>query len=76
MPRQDDPAISGQIFLLRRIPPYADRVEWNEAGQPIHISSANFDDPELSVCIEQETTADEILQVHLDFDWFVSPLNK
>jgi hypothetical protein len=67
MPRQDDPNIFGEIALLRRIPPTAERVQW-EDGMPI-ASTANFDDKdgELSVFIEIETTFDAVLAGHAGF---------
>lgn len=65
MPRLDDPAISGDMVLLRRIPPWAERVQWDASGRPIP-SSQNFKDQheELSVDIQDETTLDQILQGH------------
>jgi hypothetical protein len=68
MERQDDPKISGSIVLLRRIPPWADRVSWDEQGNP-RASSFNFkdDEDELSVHIASETTPDEVLEDHTGF---------
>src|SRR5438128_1734539 len=68
MPRQDDLAISGGLYLLRRIPPWAERVQWDSKGLP-SPSSQNFKDPdqELSTDIERETTLGHILQGHADF---------
>lgn len=68
MERQDDPAISGDVVLLRRIPPWADRVTWDEQGNP-RASSFNFkdDENELSVHLASETTADELLAGHDGF---------
>jgi len=68
MVRQDDASISDKVFLLRRIPPWADRVTWDDGGNPL-ASTMNFDDPkqEMSVCIEHETTPDEVLDGHPDF---------
>src|SRR5262249_45274342 len=65
MPRIDDPSISGDILLFRRIPPWPDNVTWDENGNPT-CSSFNFkdDDRELSVHIASETTADEVLAGH------------
>jgi len=57
MEREDDPNISGDVVLFRRIPPWPDRVTWDENGQP-HFSSFNFKDKdnELSVHLASETT--------------------
>ena len=43
---EDDPTISGDERLLRRIHP--SHVNWDDSGDP-NISSAAFKDPELSV---------------------------
>ena len=68
MDRQDDPSISGDLLLLRRIPPRGDRVSWAEDGTPIP-SSFNFKDKddELSVYIRVETTAEAVLHGHPGF---------
>ncbi len=68
MPRQDDPTLSGEIALLRRIPPWADRVTWDEHGRPV-ASSQNFKDKdeELSVFIEVEATVEGVLAGHPGF---------
>src|SRR5947209_1061798 len=68
MERQDDPSISGDIVLLRRIPPGADRVTWDEQGNP-RPSSFNFKDAEdeLSVNIASDTTHAEVLAGHDGF---------
>jgi hypothetical protein len=68
MPRQDDPTLTGEISLLRRIPPWGGRVDWDENGRPI-ASSQNFKDKddELSAFIESETTFDEVLAGHQGF---------
>ena len=65
MERQDDPSISGDVILLRRIPPWADRAIWDEQGNPT-ASSFNFKDAEyeLSMHIAAETTAEELLRGH------------
>ncbi len=63
MAPQDDPSLSGDIRLWRRIPPGADRVKQDQiTGQP-RPSSMNFRDKnqELSVYLASETTIDEIL---------------
>jgi hypothetical protein len=67
MPRQDDPLLSGDLYLLRRIPPWAERVTWT-GGEPIP-SSQNFKDQhgELSFHLEQETTVEEVLAGHDGF---------
>jgi hypothetical protein len=67
MDREDDPSITGDVILFRRIPPWADRVSWDEAG-PV-FSSFNFKDKadELSVHIATETTADALLAGHEGF---------
>jgi hypothetical protein len=64
MIRQDDPTLVGEIKVLRRIPPKADRVTWDESGTPIP-SSQNFRDnrdDELSMFIASETTPEQVLQ--------------
>jgi len=68
MLRQDDPTLSDEIALLRRIPPWADRVRWDEHGRPV-ASSQNFKDKndELSVFIEVETTIEGVLAGHPGF---------
>lgn len=67
MPRQDDPTTSGDIHLLRRVPPAAEHAQW-EGGRPI-VTSQNFKDKdrELSVFIEEETTIDAVLAGHDGF---------
>jgi hypothetical protein len=63
MTRQDDPTLAGDIKVLRRIPPKADRVQWeNDTPTP---SSQNFRDnrdDEWSAYIARETTPEKILQ--------------
>src|SRR5579875_789084 len=68
MDRADDPIISGDIILFRRIPPWPDSVTWDEEGQPA-FSSANFRDQiqELSVSLATETTPAEMLEGHEGF---------
>src|SRR5947209_5054244 len=68
MDRQDDPTIDGDLSFFRRIPPFGDRVTWDEHGNP-SPSSQNFKDKEdeLSVFLEKETTADAVLAGHADF---------
>lgn len=68
MDREDDPSISGDVILFRRIPPWPDRVTWDENGRP-NFSSFNFRDKdnELSVHLASETTADEVLKSHDGF---------
>lgn len=63
MPWQDDPSISGDRVLYRRIPPWGGRVKWAEDGTPTP-SSQNFKDPndELSVFLEDKTTIEAILE--------------
>jgi hypothetical protein len=64
MARQDDPTLAGEIKVLRRIPPTADRVRWDDNNTPIP-SSQNFRDnrnDELSMFIASETTPDQILK--------------
>ncbi len=65
---EDDPNISGDVVLFRRIPPWPDRVTWDANGQP-HFSSCNFKDKEneLSVHLASETTPDEVLREHDGF---------
>ena len=63
MPRQDDPALTGDIKVLRRIPPTGDRVEWDADGTPTPTSQ-NFRDnrtDELSLYIATETTPERVL---------------
>jgi hypothetical protein len=62
MIRHDDTSIAGDLALYRRIPPGANRVTWDEHGNPVP-SSFNFKDAEdeLSLHIAQETTPDVIL---------------
>lgn len=67
--REDDPTISGDILLWRRIPPWADRVAVDpQTGEPIP-SSMNFRDKndELSVFLASETTLEELLAGHEGF---------
>jgi hypothetical protein len=54
--------------LYRRIPPYADRVTWDEAGIPT-ASKLNFKDKddEVSLHIAKETTPERILAGHDGF---------
>ncbi|HJT75633.1 MAG TPA: hypothetical protein VJ739_00370 [Gemmataceae bacterium] len=68
MDRQDDPSLAGHILLYRRIPPWAERVTWDENDTP-HASSFNFkdDESELSVHLASETTPDAILAGHDGF---------
>ena len=64
MPRQDDPDLDGDIKVLRRISPKADRVQWDDNGMPIP-SSQNFRDnrtDELSMFIANETTPEKVLE--------------
>ncbi len=65
MARQDDPSLSGELVLYRRIPPKGDRVVWDESGNPTP-SSQNFRDKEnqLSVYIAREADVDHILAGH------------
>src|SRR2546426_3361345 len=49
MPFDDDPSISGDENLLRRIP--SSWIDWDENGNP-NISSAAFKDEHLSVYLE------------------------
>jgi hypothetical protein len=67
MNRQDDPALTGELLLYRRIPPKGDRVTW-ENGVPIP-STQNFRDKEneLSLYIANETTPQAVLQGHDGF---------
>jgi hypothetical protein len=55
MPFDDDPSISGDENLLRRIP--ASWIDWDENGNP-NISSAAFKDEYLSVCLESVMARD------------------
>jgi len=68
MEREDDPKIAGDVVLFRRIPPWPDRVTWDDSGQP-NFSSFNFKDKdnELSLHLASETTPDEILRGHEGF---------
>jgi hypothetical protein len=68
MDRRDDPTISGDMILYRRIPPWKDNVTWDEMGQPT-FSSANFKDriQELSLHLAAETTPAEMLERHEGF---------
>lgn len=67
MDRADDPTISGEMILYRRIPPWEDNVKW-EMDQPV-VSSANFKDriQELSLNIAAETTPADMLKGHEGF---------
>lgn len=67
MNRQDDPALVGDIILLRRIPAIGGRVQWD--GDIPVPSSQNFRDAadELSVYIASETTPELALQGHEGF---------
>jgi hypothetical protein len=67
MDREDDPNISGDIVLFRRIPPWPDNVTWDEKGPT--FSSFNFKDKddELSVHIATETTPEAMLVGHEHF---------
>jgi hypothetical protein len=67
MDRVDDPSLSGELLLFRRIPPWPDNVTWSETGP--RFSTANFKDRinELSVNIAAETTPDEVLEGHTEF---------
>lgn len=69
MTRQDDPSLSGDVRLWRRIPPDADRVKLDQITQQPRPSSMNFRDKnhELSVYVASETTIDEILAGHQGF---------
>lgn len=62
MPRLDDPNISGEMILYRRIPPWGGRVDWESDGHP--PSSQNFRDAdeEMSVFIADEVTEGEALE--------------
>ena len=68
MEREDDPTIAGDVVLFRRIPPWPDRVTWDDNGQP-SFSSFNFKDKEheLSLHLALETTPDEVLRGHEGF---------
>lgn len=68
MQREDDPTISGDVVLYRRIPPWPDNVTWDESGQP-SFSSLNFKDKdlELSANMAIEATPDEVLSGHDGF---------
>jgi len=69
MDRHDDPTINGDMVLLRRIPPYGDRVQWDDrTGEPTP-SSQNFKDRnnELSTFLAAEITADAALAGHDGF---------
>jgi hypothetical protein len=68
MPRQEDPSLPDTAFVLRRIPPWGDRVQWDQDGIP-SPSSQNFKDKEeeLSVYLEQECTPEAILRGHAGF---------
>ena len=68
MPRVDDPNISGDMVLYRRIPNWGDRVAWDDSGCPT-AANFNFRDPkdELSVHIAAETTPAIILTGHAGF---------
>lgn len=62
MNRQNDPALLGEFYVYRRIPPDGDRVQWNDDGSP-SSSSQNFKDRlnELSVYLCHETTPEIVL---------------
>jgi hypothetical protein len=68
MSRADDPAISGDRVLYRRIPPHPDSVTWDDQGVPA-FSSANFrdQDNELSMHLAAETSPDTMLIGHEHF---------
>ena len=61
MPRQDDPDINGDRLLYRRIPPKADRVQW-DGNQPT-ATSQNFRDreDELSAFLAAECSLAAVL---------------
>jgi hypothetical protein len=68
MARVDDLRLSGHaVILLRRIPPWPDRVTWGDDGP--RFSTLNFKDKddELSLFIAAETTAAEVLTGHEEF---------
>ena len=69
MGRHDDPTITGDLVLLRRIPHKADRVQWDDITQEPTPASQNFKDrdDELSAYIATETTAEVVLAGHADF---------
>jgi hypothetical protein len=68
MDRTDDPTVSGDMVLLRRIPPKGDRVQWDADGKPTP-SSQNFKDKdnELSTYIAAEATEEQVLAGHEGF---------
>jgi hypothetical protein len=69
MDRHDDPSIDGEMVLVRRIPPWGGRVQWDEnSGEPTP-SSQNFRDPEkeLSTYIVAEATIELVLAGHDGF---------
>src|SRR5437660_380800 len=61
MPRQDDPNLTGDLLVYRRIPPDADHAEW-ETDHP-SFTKGNFKDKndELSVHLASETTQEAVL---------------
>jgi hypothetical protein len=68
MPPEDDARISGDVVLLRRIPPWAGMVVWEVDNSPIP-SSQNFRDAEndFSTFILAETTVEAVLEGHDGF---------
>jgi hypothetical protein len=67
MDRADDPSLSGDLLLFRRIPPWPDNVTWSESGPAFSTLNFKDKDSELSVNIAIETTAEEVLAGHDGF---------
>lgn len=67
MPRCDDPALTGDVLLYRRVPPDTDNVRWVD-GNPV-LSSYNFADirHEPSFNIVSETSPEKMLEGHPGF---------
>jgi hypothetical protein len=68
MPREDDPSLTDDLVVYRRIPPYGGRVEWSESGEP-SFTSQNFSDPrdEWSAHLANESTPEVVLESHDGF---------
>jgi hypothetical protein len=68
MPRENDPSLTDDLRVLRRIPRDADRITWDDRGQPLP-SSSNFKDSrqELSLYLESECRLEEVMQGHIGF---------
>lgn len=68
MPRLDDPKLSGDLLLYRRIPHWGGRALWDDPNNPV-CTSQNFRDKdnELSVYIANECSPERALEGHDGF---------